>query len=118
MSSSSSYALGDLASTVLVQVTERGTPVDVTGATVTLAMTLPDRTTATWSATVLAAGTYTYGNLTLTTGGTEGWVRYTTSAAAPGDWTQAGEWKGRVAVAGLGAWSGKSLDSFAFLVAP
>ena len=119
MPAPSSYSVGDLASAVLVQVTEKGLPVDVSGATtVRLLMTRPDGSTLTWLPTVLPAGTFNFGNLTLITDGHEGWLLYTTSGIAPGDWTQGGEWAGRVQVLGLGAWSGKSLDTFSFLVAP
>ncbi len=114
------FSVGDLGAAILVQVQERGQPIDLSGAASAQFLVTPPGATAplTWTATILPAGTYTYGTLTITTTGHEGWLLYLTSAVGQGDLTTPGEWKGRVKLAGLGAWTGRSLGSFAFLVAP
>lgn len=112
-----SFSTGDLASVVLAQIVDKGSPLDLTGATASFVVTQPDGSVVTWAATVLPLGTYTYGNLTLSTTGHEGWLQYVTSAVGAGDFVLAGEYRVRVKVVGLGAWSGRSIGGFGFVVA-
>ncbi len=111
------FSVGDLGSSLIVQVVDHGTPLDMASATgISFHMKRPDGTAVIWTPTVMIAGTWTFGNLQLSVSEGDGLLLYTTSSSGPGDWTIPGEWQGRV-LFNLGTWSGRSTTSFAFLVA-